>query len=580
MSFSASTCAFGADWPEEKCISYPPAFVWFRLVQQEPSYTVEHRISLPSQARVMEMSPALLREACKKNGGYAQPTLNDQLFLQCRGFSKIANLEPYVNLKVLWLEQNGIATIEGLEENTKLVSLFLQNNAINRIAGLQCLSNLRILNLSHNYISRIDGLGTSCPLLETLQIAHNLIPSLSVCEDLWLLADTLSSVDLSFNKIERAEDDPVPPTGVPDLTIVNFFKKLPNVSVIYLQGNGLSHGLKHYRKNMIVHLPQLTYLDERPVFPEERRATEAWGQGGDQAEKDERARIRQEKKDELTSCVQNMSRAMEAGRETRERLTRQWDEQREREREELKLRRQEHKRQVQVLDSEEFDVRGAVEVEEDDAWEDVRYDMDKMFDDAMKFEGTLRKVHQQETEVDALRRKVDEELRDQEERIALLLSQNAAMDAAKTKAAVHVDPHPSSAVVAAKANVAAAADEEVAPSKLQESMNYWIRQLDKNDDEVLAQMESDLQGFLRELEPGLPTVRSAAAAAPEGGHVRAENAIAANIKSKPLQKMQRAVTQAVAVTSASLREGNTVGAKPSREALWESFYAWETRQQK
>ncbi|CUI15517.1 Hypothetical protein, putative [Bodo saltans] len=515
----------------------------------------------------MEMTPAVLRDACKKNGGYAQPLLNDQLFLQCQGFGKIANLEPYVNLKVLWLEQNGLATIEGLEKNTILVSLFLQNNAISRISGLSALGNLRILNLSHNYISKIEGLGASCPLLETLQISHNMIPSLEACEDLWLLADTLSSVDLSYNKMERSESDAPVPTGTPDLTIVNFFKKLPNVSVIYLQGNGLSHGMKNYRKNMIVHLPQLTYLDERPVFADERRATEAWGTGGDQAEKDERALIRQEKKDELTSCVQTMAKAMEANRETRDRLTKQWDEQREREREELKVRRQENKRQINLLDAEEYDVRGVVEIEEDDAWEDIRYDLEKKFDAAMKLENTFKKIHQQEADVEALRRKVDEELKDQEERIALLLEQTAAQDAARIAKAApkvqHVDPQSDDTLAVAAA--------PAGPSRLQESMNYWIRQLDKSDDDVLAQMESDLQGYLKELEPGLPTVRAV--------NVITDAAVTTTVKAKqPLQKMQRAVTQAVAVTSASLREGGSKNS--SREALWESFYAWETRNRK
>lgn len=241
-----------------------------------------------------------------------------------------------------------------------------------------------------------------------------------------------------------------------------------------------------------------------------------------------------------------------------------WDEQREREREELKVRRQEHKRQAQQLDSDEFDVRGAVEIEEDDAWEDVRYDMEKLYDKALKMESTFKKIHQQEADVESLRRKVDEELREQEERIALLLQETAAIEAAKAAKAApkvqHVDPED---------NTVAAAVAPTEPSRLQESMNYWIRQLDKSDDDVLAQMETDLQGFLKELEPGLPTVRNITD--------HASGAPAKQVK-KPLQSMQRAVTQAVAVTSAALRDGGSKGS--SREALWESFYAWETRHQK
>lgn len=44
-------------------------------------------------------------------------------------------------------------------------------------------------------------------------------------------------------------------------------------------------------------LKRLTYLDDRPVFPEERRTVEAWGRGGHEAEVAERELIEQEKRD-------------------------------------------------------------------------------------------------------------------------------------------------------------------------------------------------------------------------------------------------------------------------------------------
>jgi hypothetical protein len=44
-------------------------------------------------------------------------------------------------------------------------------------------------------------------------------------------------------------------------------------------------------------LKRLTYLDDRPVFPEERRIVEAWGRGGHEAEVAERELIEQEKRD-------------------------------------------------------------------------------------------------------------------------------------------------------------------------------------------------------------------------------------------------------------------------------------------
>ena len=44
------------------------------------------------------MTPQVLAAGCKRNQGYATPELNDQLFLNYRGFQKIENLEPYVGI--------------------------------------------------------------------------------------------------------------------------------------------------------------------------------------------------------------------------------------------------------------------------------------------------------------------------------------------------------------------------------------------------------------------------------------------------------------------------------------------------
>ena len=53
-------------------------------------------------------------------------------------------------------------------------------------------------------------------------------------------------------------------------------KQLPNLKCLYLQGNPVVSHMKNYRKTMIAALPSLGYLDERPVFEDERRMVTAW----------------------------------------------------------------------------------------------------------------------------------------------------------------------------------------------------------------------------------------------------------------------------------------------------------------
>jgi dynein assembly factor 1 len=49
---------------------------------------------------------------------------------------------------------------------------------------------------------------------------------------------------------------------------------------------------------MISRLPSLKYLDDRPVFDEDRRFAEAWAKGGLEEERKERETFKKEKEDE------------------------------------------------------------------------------------------------------------------------------------------------------------------------------------------------------------------------------------------------------------------------------------------
>lgn len=54
--------------------------------------------------------------------------------------------------------------------------------------------------------------------------------------------------------------------------------------------------MSNFRKIMINKLPDLDYLNDRPVFPEERRLADAFMKGNREAEREERNLIKEETK--------------------------------------------------------------------------------------------------------------------------------------------------------------------------------------------------------------------------------------------------------------------------------------------
>jgi hypothetical protein len=71
----------------------------------------------------MDMTEKSLAAICKHHGLYRTPRLNDKLFANFQGFTKIANLEPYTGLKALFLEGNALTSLEGLPHLEELKCL-------------------------------------------------------------------------------------------------------------------------------------------------------------------------------------------------------------------------------------------------------------------------------------------------------------------------------------------------------------------------------------------------------------------------------------------------------------------------
>ncbi len=162
---------------------------------------------------------------------------------------------------MLWLEGNGISKIEGLENQVQLRTLYLQENVIEHIEGLNSLSLLDTLDLSKNCIKCVENL--SClPNLTTLSLGYN---QLCHFEDVKQLesCQKLQTLDLQSNRVA-------------DPRIVDVIAALPGLRVLYLQGNPIVKSIPHYRKIIVSRCRALRYLDDRPIFEEERKRCNVW----------------------------------------------------------------------------------------------------------------------------------------------------------------------------------------------------------------------------------------------------------------------------------------------------------------
>jgi len=254
------------------------------------------------------MTKEALKALCKEKKQYATPCCNDKLYAHYKGFRRIMNLEEYTALRVCWFEGNGLQKIEGLEHQKELRTLYLQENLIEKIENVMHLSDLDSLNLSQNCIRVVEGLwdtaaGAGLAKLQNLHLKNNHLKKAADLEHVVHLP-ALTTLDVQHNKIE-------------DPGVLDVFARMPNLRVLYLQGNDVVKKIRHYRKTVTHRCKQLKYLDDRPVFPEDRLRVEAWGRvvdaGGTDKEalEAERAEVERQKKEKRERELGN-SKAFDA----------------------------------------------------------------------------------------------------------------------------------------------------------------------------------------------------------------------------------------------------------------------------
>ena len=238
-----------------------------------PTQPVQQDDQLKTRKRITkEFLKKLLRSDIKQY--YCTPALNDILYLHYKGFDAIENLEEFTELKVLYLEGNCISKIENLANKDKVRALYLQENLINKIENVEYLDSLITLNLNDNFIMTIENLEKNVEL-ESLQLKRNKIGVNGLSDILHLSRlKRLCSLDISNNFIDGESDD-----------FLSILESCQSLAVLYLFGNPICNKISNYRKTLIAKLKNLKYLDDRPVFPEDRIFAEAFYFHGIEAER-------------------------------------------------------------------------------------------------------------------------------------------------------------------------------------------------------------------------------------------------------------------------------------------------------
>jgi len=159
------------------------------------------------------------------------------------------------------LHENCISVMENLSHLKELVNLNLSDNLIKKIESIEGCDKLDSLYLGRNHIGR-NGLSDLSALLE---------------------CPSITCLDVQSNQI----DDPE--------VLPQILMKMPNLKVLYMQNNPVCKKIRNYRKTIISSIPNLKYLDDRPVFEDDRRHAEAFARGGIDEERKEREVIKKEK---------------------------------------------------------------------------------------------------------------------------------------------------------------------------------------------------------------------------------------------------------------------------------------------
>ena len=319
------------------------------------------------------LTKEIIMKECVKQGYYRTPSCNEKLYLHHKGLTDIDPLafQEYTDVKVLWLESNCLSTlpsmavVDGKEVSVfgplhgTLRQLYAHGNTFQRMPNLSMFRRLDGVNFSDNFIrtvesycpywvnagaspeameapespsksksatatapgprlevgpatlARINGWQAICEhvpddecpcgTITTLYLKNNHLTALEDIAQL-LCYKKLSTLDLSHNRLS-------------DPAVVALLGRLGELKSLVLTGNPCIRAIPNYRKTVIAACKKLMYLDDRPVFEDERRLVMAWVSGGVDGEAKEKKLMRQEEEERHQKRLDDFRKLIRRGQE-------------------------------------------------------------------------------------------------------------------------------------------------------------------------------------------------------------------------------------------------------------------------
>ncbi|VUZ42879.1 unnamed protein product [Hymenolepis diminuta] len=173
------------------------------------------------------------------------------------------NSEVFQSLRVLYLNCVNLTDLKFLNGLEQLEELSIESNGLTSLQGIGDFKNLQILLAGDNFIKTIANLGfKGLKNLKVLALDSNELSSITHLKH----CHSLQQIYISGNNIT-------------DYQSVLALQNMPDLKVLDMRFNPIKLNLSKHRLRTIYHLPQLHFLDGKPVNSNELKEAKAYFDG-------------------------------------------------------------------------------------------------------------------------------------------------------------------------------------------------------------------------------------------------------------------------------------------------------------